>query len=55
MTRFNDSTILLYSAGVRRILIDPTNLTVFMGTAAGGLWRSTFYNAAPDNNGWIHE
>jgi hypothetical protein len=55
MTRFNDSTILLYSAAVRRILIDPANLSVFMGTAGGGLWRSTFYNGAPDNNGWIHE
>lgn len=56
LTRFNDSTILLYSAAVRRILIDP-GISVFMGTAGGGLWRATFPTgtSTPDNNGWIHE
>jgi hypothetical protein len=58
ITRFNDATILLYSAAVRRILVDlsvPGQNSVFMGTAGGGLWRSSFNNGAPDGNGWIHE
>ena len=56
-TRFNDSTILLYSAAVRRILVDLVGRdnSVFMGTAGGGLWRASFNNGAPDANGWIHE
>jgi hypothetical protein len=54
-TRFNDATILLYSAAVRRILVDTSNNSVFMGTAGGGLWRATFNSGVPDANGWIHE
>ncbi|MGA2479969.1 MAG: hypothetical protein ABSG63_14555 [Spirochaetia bacterium] len=55
-TRYNDSTTLLYSAAVRRILVDPAgNNSVFMGTAGGGLWRASFNSGAPDANGWIHE
>jgi hypothetical protein len=58
MTRFNDATILLYSAAVRRILVDSVPIvSVFMGTAGGGLWRATFNNGVvdPSTVGWIHE
>jgi hypothetical protein len=60
IARFNDSTILLYTASVRRILIDWANapaLSVFMGTAGGGVWRSTFNGGVPDTTtvGWVHE
>jgi hypothetical protein len=59
-SRFNDSTILLYNAAVRRILIDltvPGRNSVFMGTAGGGLWRASFNSGSPDPTlyGWIHE
>jgi hypothetical protein len=57
-TRYNDSTILLYSTAIRRIMVDSRTIwSVFMGTAGGGLWRATFNGGVPDPStvGWIHE
>ena len=54
LSRFSDNTIALYSAAVRRIMVDGT--TVFLGTSGAGLWRSTFTaSGAPNASGWIHE
>jgi hypothetical protein len=56
LTRFDTSTIALYNAAVRRILVDGT--TVFMGTSGAGLWRGTFESATgklPAANAWVHE
>jgi hypothetical protein len=56
LTRFDTSTIGLYNAAVRRILVDGT--TVFMGTSGAGLWRGTFESATgklPAANAWVHE
>jgi hypothetical protein len=55
LTRFDTSTISLYNAAVRRILVDGT--TVFMGTSGAGLWRGTFDSSGklPAANAWVHE
>jgi hypothetical protein len=55
IARFDTSTIALYNAAVRRILVDGT--TVFMGTSGAGLWRGTFDSTGklPAANAWVHE
>ncbi len=54
LARFSDSTIGLYAASVRRILVDGS--TVFMGTNGAGLWRATFDTAAGAvSSAWTHE
>ena len=56
ISRFGDSTILLYSASVSRILVDGVN--VLMGTNYRGLWRAVFdttMGALASGQSWTHE
>ncbi len=63
--RFGDSTILLYTSSVRRIVVDnapSSQEDVFMGTNLNGLWRGVFNNTLGSgtvlngtNQYWIHE
>jgi hypothetical protein len=59
MSRFGDSTILLYTSSVSRIAVD--NLypqeNVLMGTNVNGLWRGTFDGTGNLASGqsWVHE
>jgi hypothetical protein len=56
LTRFDDSTIGLFSHSVSRILVDGAN--VLMGTHANSLWRAVFDTTTGDlasGESWIHE
>jgi len=57
LTRFQDTTILLYTSSVSKILVDGSN--VLMGTNFNGLWRAVFdangVVASGTNQYWIHE
>jgi hypothetical protein len=64
MSRFGDTTILLYSSSVSRILVDalttPPYVNVLMGTNLNGLWRAVFDPTSGQvlsgiNQYWIHE
>jgi len=57
LTRSTDSTIALYAASIRRILVD-TNAgvsTVFMGTNGAGLWRASFDSTGSLSSTWTQE
>lgn len=54
LTRFSESTIALYTASVRRFLIDGSRL--FACTNSKGLWRNESFNPADCTVGsWIQE
>jgi hypothetical protein len=56
LTRFDDSTIGLFSNSVANILVDGAN--IFMGTHANGLWRAKFdtgTGALASGESWVHE
>ncbi len=53
LTRFSDSTIALYSASVRRVLVDGS--TVFLGTNGLGLWRASLDGTGTLVGSWTHE
>jgi len=57
ISRFGDSTILLYTSSVSRIAWDSTNSNVLMGTNANGLWRGVFDStgALASGQSWTHE
>ena len=64
LTRFPDTTILLYSSSVSRILVDTTStpgfVNVLLGTNFNGLWRGVFDPTTGQilsgtNLYWIHE
>lgn len=60
-TRFGDSTILLYTSSVRRIVVDTAGQgNVLIGTNRNGLWRAVFDTTTGTvlngtNQYWIHE
>ena len=56
--RFSDTTILLYTSSVSRIVVDGPN--VLIGTNFNGLWRGVFSQVTGQilsgtNQYWIHE
>jgi hypothetical protein len=58
VSRFSDTTILLYTCSVSRILVENGN--VLMGTNLNGLWRAVFDRntgliLSGTNQYWIHE
>jgi hypothetical protein len=56
MSRFGDSTVILYIESVSRILVDGAN--VFAGTNMNGLWRAVFdttVGALASGQSWVHE
>ena len=58
LSRFSDTTILLYTCSVSRILVENGN--VLMGTNLNGLWRAVFDRTtglilSGTNQYWIHE
>lgn len=57
ISRFGDSTILLYTSSVSRIAWDNVNSNVLMGTNANGLWRGVFDStgALASGQSWTHE
>jgi hypothetical protein len=57
MSRFGDSTILLFTSSVSRIAWDSANSNVLMGTNANGLWRGVFDStgALASGQSWTHE
>jgi hypothetical protein len=58
LSRFGDSTIALYAASVSRIVLDPGNSVVLMGTNSKGLWRTVYDasgNVPASGYSWINE
>lgn len=59
LSRYGDSTTLLYLASVSRIVLDPLNNVVLMGTNARGLWRTVYDpvsgNVPASGQSWINE
>jgi hypothetical protein len=56
-SRFGDTTILLYTSSVSRIVFDGPNSNVLMGTNLNGLWRGVFDStgALASGQSWTHE
>ena len=59
MSRYGDTTILLYTCSIGRIAVDNTGgqYNILMGTNANGLWRGVFDNTGNLASGesWIQE
>jgi hypothetical protein len=59
ISRYGDSTTLLYYGSVSRIVLDPTNYVVLMGTNSKGLWRTVYDPASgsvpASGQSWINE